>query len=386
MNNIFNKSILLLLITTLIACNQGGKGSFEISGTIKGAENAPLLLETLSFPNMNGAPSFVTIDTVTAGPDGSFQLEGNLKERSICRLKMVNNPEYYLLFNILDENITVQGSTDDPNPAIEGSPATNVLVQFIGDLREKNTEIMDFSNQVLSQREVLGDSIFMLMQDRMDGMIDGYYKFITNFADTTSEVTNKIVALENLYYDNQFDLIKIQADKMLANADTSSVYIKELADKVGRFQAMIDEEEKRSFIGKPAIDITLNDPNGKPLQLSSLKGKVVLLDFWASWCAPCRQENPNLVRAYNKFKDKGFTIYSVSLDDNQTAWMNGIKEDQLVWPYHVSELQKFNSTAATAYMVTGIPASFLIDSSGTIVAQNLRGQQLEIALTDLLGD
>jgi peroxiredoxin len=370
----------------MLSCNSGGKGAFEISGTIKGAENAALLLETLSFPNMNGAPSFVTIDTVTAGADGSFHVEGNLKERSICRLKMVDNPAYYLLFNVEDEKITVNGSTDDPDPEITGSTATNVLVQFIGDLREKNTEIMDFSNQVLSQREVLGDSIFMLMQDRMDGMIDGYYKFITNFADTTTEVTNKIVALENLYYDNQFDLIKIEADKILANADTSSVYMKELADKVNRFQAMLDEEEKRSFIGKPAIDITLNDPNGKPVQLSSLKGKVVLLDFWASWCGPCRQENPNLVKAYNKFKDKGFTIYSVSLDDNQTAWTNGIKEDKLVWPYHVSELKKFNSTAASAYMVTGIPASFLIDSSGTIVAQNLRGQQLDIALTDLLGE
>jgi len=136
-------------------------------------------------------------------------------------------------------------------------------------------------------------------------------------------------------------------------------------------------------VGDIAPNFAMSDTNGKPVSLESMKGKVVLLDFWASWCGPCRMENPNVVRAYQKYKDKGFTILSVSLDNSREKWLQALKKDGLTWT-HVSELRGWDTSAGKLYHVTGIPATFLIDKDGKIIARNLRGSALDEMLDRVL--
>ncbi|HWY13177.1 MAG TPA: TlpA disulfide reductase family protein [Bacteroidia bacterium] len=143
-------------------------------------------------------------------------------------------------------------------------------------------------------------------------------------------------------------------------------------------------------LGNKAPEIEMADPSGQIIKLSSLKGKIVLIDFWASWCRPCRMENPAVVAAWAKYKDQklkngnGFTIYSVSLDQNKEAWQQGINTDGLVWPSHVSDLLGWNNAAAIKYGVGGIPTNFLIDGDGIIIGKALRGNDLEKALENLV--
>ncbi len=140
-------------------------------------------------------------------------------------------------------------------------------------------------------------------------------------------------------------------------------------------------------IGQKAPELSFNSPEGKEIKLSSLKGKVVLIDFWASWCGPCRHENPAVVAAYNEFKNKagkGFEVYSVSLDKSKDAWIKAIETDKLSWASHVSDLGGWKSNGAQLYSVNSIPANFLIDSKGIIIAKNLRGEQLILTLKGIL--
>lgn len=156
------------------------------------------------------------------------------------------------------------------------------------------------------------------------------------------------------------------------------------------FSTSLQAQKVGLKIGDKAPELKLASPEGKMLALSDLKGKVVLIDFWAAWCGPCRKENPNVVKAYNEFKDKkfkdgeGFTIYGVSLDRSVDAWKGAIEKDGLTWPYQVSDLKHWKSEAAKTYKVRGIPTNYLIDGNGIIIGISLRGKRLEDALKKIV--
>ncbi len=155
------------------------------------------------------------------------------------------------------------------------------------------------------------------------------------------------------------------------------------SSKYGKHLGDLIQGGKIGAIGSKAMDFTQNDVNGKPVSLSSYRGKYVLIDFWASWCRPCRMENPNVVAAYNQYKGKNFTVLGVSLDQSKDNWLQAIKADNLTWT-QVSDLQYWSNAVAQMYRIQSIPQNLLIDPNGLIIAKNLRGEELNARLKELI--
>jgi peroxiredoxin len=191
---------------------------------------------------------------------------------------------------------------------------------------------------------------------------------------------------------NPNSYISLIALSQLSGEDLKQNEIEDLFSKLsndvkntnwGKSLATSLNKTKATAVGSVAPDFTQNDPNGKPVKLSSLRGKYVLIDFWASWCGPCRKENPNVVRAYQKYKNKNFEILGVSLDNDKAAWLGAIEKDLLTWP-QVSDLRGWKNAVAQLYSVESIPQNFLLDPKGVIIQKNLRGKQLEEILEKAL--
>jgi thiol-disulfide isomerase/thioredoxin len=199
-----------------------------------------------------------------------------------------------------------------------------------------------------------------------------------------NQMNGKTVAREIALRSAAKALLVLEQSGINAGYDLAKKYNKEFPGRESE-QFLTQFTPGPPGVGEMAPDIQLADRDGKILPLSNLKGKVVLLDFWASWCGPCRHENPNVVRAYNQYKDKGFTVFSVSLDQSKDKWLAAIAKDGLAWENHVSDLKGWGSAGAALYQVRGIPATFLLDKNGKIIAKNLRGSALEDKLKELLG-
>ena len=373
------KSILhsfLVLSCALLMWQCGGEENLPgttVSGQIQNASNMTLHLDRVG---LGQSANTVVGKTETDGA-GNFTMnfpEG--VDPGVYRLRVGQQKMNLILEE--GDNLQVNGelaNLNRYNVNVKGSKATDVYVETI---------------QKLLAREYKGQDIRNLVDT-------------TNHPLTAMMLANQAIGLNPKF----IDLHKKARDKA-AEAYPNMEAVQQYTTFISNLekQTQMVNASGNIMVGKPAPDITLPSPNGKEYKLSDLKGQVVLLDFWASWCGPCRRENPNVVKVYNDYKDKGFTVYSVSLDglDSRTKtrlgseeqisaqmerskerWKNAIQQDGLPWEYHVSDLKKWESDPARIYGVRSIPKTFLIDREGNIAAINLRGADaIEAALQDLI--
>ena len=363
----------------LFACTSTHtNGLFTVNGDLKNAPDQKIFLEQLHFDQR---PPQV-LDT-SEMKNGKFTVKANASEQGLYRLRFEKNAGYIFIND--KDNIDFAADAKDSvlNTTKFNTPANATLTAFIMRLDSIHTNLINEDQQRKDYQQQNNDSMALIANSGFASSNEWYNNYLVKFIDTTSNPVNALFAL-GYTQDINIDTVKSLLNHLSAKYPKNSS-VSAMVQQLDQYIASQSSQTQNNDIapGKMAPDLTLPDENGKPFSLSSLRGKYVLVDFWASWCGPCRQENPNVVANYNQFKDKNFTVLGVSLDQDKKSWLKAIKDDGLAWK-QISDLKFWNSEAAAKYHIEAIPFNVLIDPQGKIIATELRGSDLHDKLAEVL--
>jgi thiol-disulfide isomerase/thioredoxin len=384
-----NKKLFFYLFIVLLSA--GCKNNIvRISGTIVNpVSGAYIYLDELKSNDLK------PVDSIKVSADGTFNFRREIKQPSFYLLKSTENNFLTMLVEP-GEKITLKAHSDSLNYPIflKGSKGTESMAEYNKTLRatiKKLTGLNNIYTQNMDKPELpkVIESLDSLAQIYLSEINTYTKKYIDD--NLTSLVS--LVALYQQVAPSVYVMNPTKDMSYFEKVDSSmfSLYpdyepVISLHEQVKDLAAKMKGETSggpASASGSAAPEISLPTPAGDTIRLSSTRGSVVLLDFWASWCTPCRKENPNLLNVYNIYHKRGFQIFQVSLDKTKDAWMKGIQDDHLEKWIHVSDVQYWNSIVVPLYKIESIPCNYLLDKEGRIIASNLRGQQLQIKLAEL---